>query len=84
MHSTNVSIKETEMNTQQRTNVPNAMRYAAAKSIANCKDPAISSPMYHDLQRSKNGYDQAFEGKGWNAHLSHKTYSAIKEKCGLN
>lgn len=73
------------MNTQQRANVPNAMRLAAVNAVFDGigKGHRVAE-MHHDLLRSKNGYDQAFEGKGWNAHLSHKTYVAIKEKCGLN
>jgi hypothetical protein len=73
------------MNAQQRANVPNAMRQAGITAAANQadKDGHMKHPFTVDLLRSKNGYDQAFDGKGWNAHLSHKTYVAIKEKCGL-
>ncbi len=69
------------MNTQQRANVPNAMRLAAERAASKVGQ---HHPFSVDLARSKNGRDMAFEGKGWNASLSHKTYVAIREKCGLS
>lgn len=57
---------------QAKNNVPNAMRLAFEKAN------------HPDVKASKQGYDHAFDGKGWNASLSYQTYQKLKVPCGLD
>lgn len=67
--------------------VPNEMRKAFLECpILSRNHPAfkldglITQRLVHHAKLSAVGYDYAHKGKGWNAHLSHATYTDLHSK----